>query len=162
MEKFKTIAIPGLEKYQVSNLGRIKSFVRKKTKILKPGKCERGYYRFKLNGKNFLLHRLVMITFRGQRIGLEVDHIDGDKSNNKLSNLRYCTRSENLHNRSARTTKSSKFKGVSLCKFTGKYRVSIQVNKTYYWLGRFKSEIEAKKAYDKAFQAMMPAGNIAR
>jgi len=86
--------------YQVSNLGRIKSFKQKKEKILKIQKYSNGYNFITLsfNGeqKGYLLHRLVIKSFVGDiPIGLDVNHKDGNKDNNCLNNLEVITKSEN-------------------------------------------------------------------
>ncbi len=84
--------------YQVSNLGRIRS----NKKILKPIKTRNGYLHIFLykNGvkKQFLLHRLICEAFiENINNYKEVNHIDGNKSNNNINNLEWCTRKENVH-----------------------------------------------------------------
>lgn len=96
--------------YQISNLGLVKSVSRKiKTKLgfkttkdilLKFGKCSFNYIQVSLckNGvqKTFKVHRLVAIHFIPNEFDKkEVNHIDGDKSNNTIDNLEWATRSEN-------------------------------------------------------------------
>jgi len=100
MEIFKTI--PGFEKYQVSNLGNVKSLDYKNTweeKLLKPYIHRTGYayvyFRKDRIKKSYSIHRLVLLTFSGDS-KLEVNHKNGIKTDNRLSNLEYCTRSENL------------------------------------------------------------------
>ena len=94
--------IPGWEgKYQASNLGRIKSKVRNE-KILKPRKWKE-YEKLCLyrNGERmfYQVHRLVWETFNGPiPEWLEIDHIDGDPSNNNLSNLRAVSHITNMFN----------------------------------------------------------------
>lgn len=94
--------IEGYEnKYQVSNLGRVKSLNYNRTnreKILKLYKNRYGYLYVILykNGKakTYTVHRLVVITFMGTPIDedyCQINHIDEDKTNNKLENLQYCT-----------------------------------------------------------------------
>lgn len=88
--------------YQVSNLGRLKSLVKrgnKKPRILKQ-QFRNGYKRVALtdsNGikKNKSVHLLVLSSFYGHKIGYECNHIDGNKSNNNINNLEWLTRSEN-------------------------------------------------------------------
>ena len=97
--------IPGYEgKYQVSNLGNVKSLKDKygnyREKILKIRKNKGNYLIVDLrkNGKQktCLVHRLVAETFIPKIEGKEfVDHIDGDPSNNVYTNLRWCTIAEN-------------------------------------------------------------------
>jgi hypothetical protein len=107
--------IPGYEgKYQVSNLGRVKSLSKKlscvrngktafrvtKEKIMKPYIPKNGYARMDLGGRNTnLVHRLVAKAFIPNPENKPcVNHIDGNPSNNNLHNLEWCTYSENeLH-----------------------------------------------------------------
>lgn len=81
--------------YLISNLGRIKNI--KTGVIRKPQTYTKGYYSIRINGKNLLIHRLVAETFieniENKPI---VDHIDGDRKNNAVSNLRWVTVYENL------------------------------------------------------------------
>lgn len=96
--------IPGTQHYEVSSIGRVRSFPRPKTPggILKEANLSK-----KLNPsykivviklyekrKSYLVHRLVAAAFFGES-NLHVNHKDGDKSNNKVENLEYVTRSEN-------------------------------------------------------------------
>lgn len=92
--------IPEYEDYEISNYGRVKSYKYKKPIILRQDiRC--GYYSVVLskNGKtkHFTVHELVYFTFNNENKikGKIVDHIDGNKFNNKLDNLRYISQSEN-------------------------------------------------------------------
>jgi hypothetical protein len=102
MQSYKEIwkDVPEYEgHYQVSNLGRVKSLKRGKNKILKTRDNGRGYMQVSLRKegerKRFLVHRLVMFTFLGES-DMDVNHINGIKTDNHLENLEYCTRSENI------------------------------------------------------------------
>lgn len=106
-------AVPDFEgKYEVSNLGRIRSLDRIVTmkngakrfhegKLLTPKKQKNGYLFYQLfdgNGKfkHWMLHRLVATVFIDNPQGYkEVNHKDGDKTNNKYTNLEWCTRQYN-------------------------------------------------------------------
>lgn len=89
--------------YQVSNLGRVKSLKNKsnhKNEVLLKPETSRGYKRVSLSKDDILthhlLHRLVAQTFIPNPDNKpQVNHIDGNKNNNKSSNLEWCTASEN-------------------------------------------------------------------
>ena len=85
--------------YDVSNEGRIRN--RRSGRILKPQQNDRGYEQISIrkNNKyhNQRVHRLVADTFfDGDHEGYDVNHIDGNKRNNHISNLEFCTRQENI------------------------------------------------------------------
>lgn len=87
--------------YQVSNLGRIKSFKGKKEKIRKPGVIRGGYLGIMLSknnkSKSFKIHRLVAMTFIPNPNNYpEVNHKDENKKNNCVDNLEWCTKRYNL------------------------------------------------------------------
>ncbi len=91
--------IPGLPGYQVSEAGQIQS-VTNGIKKLTPN-VYRLYlhYVFKVNGKRkgMLIHRAVALTYIPNPYNkAEVNHIDGNKLNNHVSNLEWCTHSENM------------------------------------------------------------------
>ena len=95
--------IPGYEGlYQASNLGRIRSFKYNNVRVLKPGKTREGYYRviLYLNSvkKNASVHRLVWTAFNGPiPEGLQINHLNENKSDNRLENLSLCTAKENIN-----------------------------------------------------------------
>jgi len=138
------IKIPDYPNYSVSNYGNIKSD--RFNRILKPCKQKNGYLRVCLCSnevKPHLIHRLVAITFLGDGI---VDHIDRDKTNNHISNLRLCSHSENLRNRSKFKNCSSRFKGV--CFDVNKWRADCSIHGKRKYLGHYNTEEEAGRAYD--------------
>lgn len=113
IEKWKTI--PGYPNHEISTFGSIRSkttrvrFVTKngsEATRLRKGKLRkihlnknRGYLYCNISGRTEPVHRIMASTFiSGCIIGLDVDHIDGNKTNNKLCNLRVVTRKENINN----------------------------------------------------------------
>lgn len=84
--------------YEVSNMGRVRNKLT--GNMIHQQVRKRGYVKVQLwrNGKDYTrdVHRLVAISFLGYKEGLEVNHIDGDKSNNRINNLEWCTRKENV------------------------------------------------------------------
>ena len=102
MEEWKQCGESPRTLYFVSNLGRIKSITKKtkKERILKGFSDRDGYLKVKISRKTILIHKLVAIAFIGERPeGLDTDHINRNKDDNRAENLRYCTRSENIKNR---------------------------------------------------------------
>jgi hypothetical protein len=97
--------------YQVSDLGNVRSLsrtvartdgrtMRKQGFTLKPRPNQAGYLRVSLNmpQRDRYIHALVAETFIGPRpAGMDVNHIDGNKSNNAACNLEYCTRKANIN-----------------------------------------------------------------
>jgi hypothetical protein len=93
------------------------------------------------------MHRLILPPHAGR----VVDHINHNGLDNRRSNLRLATQSENHWNtRKTKSKTSSKFKGVDCVKSTGKWRARILVAGKRLFLGSFDSEIEAARAYDEA------------
>ena len=91
------VKIEGFEKYEVSNLGKVRNI--KSGKILKPSPNRYGYLGLCLSGydkrKTLFLHRIMATAFiDNPEEKLCVNHIDKNKLNNDLSNLEWCTRTE--------------------------------------------------------------------
>ena len=87
-----------------------------------------------------------------------VDHIDGDKENNKIENLRGCTRCENSQNTRIRSHNTSGVKGVYRNKIKNKWVAGIRANRKYIYLGSFNqledaeaAVIEGRKKHHKEF-----------
>ena len=81
--------------------------------------------------------------------GMVVDHIDGNGLNNRKSNLRICTKAQNVHNSRPRTNTSSKYKGVFWNKANKKWSATIHKGDKWTYIGGFDDEKEAARAYDR-------------
>jgi len=114
-------------------------------------KNPRGYYAVRASRtppgrKRVHLHREIL----NPPDGMDCDHINGDGLDNRRCNLRVCTRAENARNQQPQDGYSSRFKGVTRIKQTGKWRVRVKVDGRSTHLGYFTDEIEAARAYDRA------------
>lgn len=102
-----------------------------------------GYAYRKDNKKSVMMHNLLMNSPKG----MDVDHINMDKLDNRRSNLRIVTRSQNMANCKAKGG-SSLYKGVYLVKTTGKWAACIHWNRKSMTLGHFVHENDAAKIYN--------------
>jgi hypothetical protein len=109
-----------------------------------------GYLRVGLpNNKQVTVHRVIWFLTYGNLPDKtwEIDHINCDRKDNRIENLRLVTKTDNQSNRLANKKALSSYKGVYLQ--GGKYWIaSISVNKRRYHIGTFKTELEAAKAYN--------------
>jgi hypothetical protein len=107
--------------------------------------------------KTIRLHREIM----NPPAGLLVDHKNLDSLDNRRTNLRLATHSQNQCNKSKTKSKtSSRFVGLSRDKTRGEWDVRLKHHGKRIWIGRFTDEIEAAKAYDRA--AIKYHGEFAR
>ena len=134
--------------YQVSDLGRVKS----RNKIMTPVKHKHGYLKIQLRkegvSKNFFIHRLVMIAFKGFSY-LVTDHLNRNKEDNRLSNLEYVSSRENscrgiLSDLSV--SKKVPVRGVTTNK-SGRFLPMKSINGIPTYLGCYGSIEEAENAY---------------
>ena len=106
---------------------------------------KKGYWVVKLNKKSYKLHRLVWLWHYGT-LPNALDHIDRNKDNNRIENLRATTNAIHAHNKDSINSKNGKLRGVRKTKY-GKYRASINFNRSKYELGTYTTEEEAHAAY---------------
>ncbi len=156
--------------FEVSDFGRVKSIDRVvnrpikggglypwnyKGKVLTGSNNGKGYYSFAVRDNNGLpkrtklTHVLVWEAFKGDHAGMDIDHIDGDKSNNRLDNLRLLTRSQNMI---AHYKKQNRRGEVALQ--GDKYMTRITHHGKRVYLGRYETEYDAYRvirAFDEVF-----------
>jgi len=121
------------------------------------GISARGYVRGWVDGKPVYLHRLIAGTPKGK----DTDHRDGDKLNNRRSNLRVCTRSQNNANRQKPSRgKYTKYAGVYWSAQNKAWMVRLGSREDQEYIGYFRTPVEAAKAYD--FSASRRYGEFAK
>jgi len=140
--------------YRISNQGRVMSLKFGKTRILKECNDGNGYMIVLLSKnnrkKNFFISRLVAQHFLPDwDKSLNVDHINGVKTENDVDNLRMVTNAQNLRS-FQKVRGKSKFRGVCWMKDRKKWRARIMVDGKQKMLGDFDDEEEATRAWDAA------------
>ena len=119
-----------------------------------------GYIRIGINNTHYYLHRIIYkyhnedwdITYSHNN---QIDHIDINKSNNKIENLRVVNNSQNQRNKNKLKNCSSKFIGVSWFKRDKKWISHIKINGIVKHLGLFHTEEEAHLVYQKKYNEIM-------
>lgn len=119
---------------------------RRRSNVPAGSKRKDGYIKIGFAGKHYPAHRLAWILFYGKFADGEIDHIDRDRSNNRISNLRCVTRRENASN----TSKSNKEVGTTFIPRIGKWQAQTSISGKYYYLGLFATSGEAASAYKDA------------
>lgn len=110
-----------------------------------------GYLQVSLFGKTQLVHRVIWEMHNGPiPDGMEIDHINHDRLDNRIENLRIVSRQENSVNLSKRIDNTSGIVGVSWSKRMGKWRARISVNKKEISLGFFSDINDAGRARKNA------------
>jgi hypothetical protein len=99
----------------------------------------KGYLRLEICKKPYLNHRLAWLYVYGYFPENEIDHIDRDKTNNKISNLKEASRSCNMRNTKLFITNTSGVKGVAWDKYVGKWAARITVNLKFKGLGSYNN-----------------------
>ena len=122
----------------------------KERRVGNTGRNSKGYSLVKVNGKDERYHRVVMCLALKQDIppGVEVDHRDGNRTNNSPGNLRLVTRRENHQNRPRH--RAGRLVGAFLNKERNKWQAQIQINSKSFHLCYRDTELEAHEAYLKA------------
>lgn len=102
-----------------------------------------GYRVIRVSLEIYKSHRLAFLYQNGNLPKNQVDHINGNKSDNRIKNLRQVSNKENAKNQKLRVTNTSGVVGVSFHSIYKKWQASICCNYKYVYLGRFKDFFEA-------------------
>lgn len=145
MEEWREIKGKGNNNYSVSNLGNVRN--NKTGRILKNSIHPSGYIQIDLSyDRHIKVHKLVANAFIDNPENKPcIDHIDRNRSNNNVNNLRWVTYQENARNRKKMSNSLSKYKGIWL---ENRWRTRITIDGKGINLGSYKTEEEAAKAYN--------------
>lgn len=109
-----------------------------------------GYVRIRVSGVNYYAHRLAWLFVYGNWPAINIDHINGDPSDNRVVNLRECNQTENHQNKIKQKNNSSGYTGVYYHKGAKKWMSYININGKRKHLGLFDNLHSAHEAYLKA------------
>jgi hypothetical protein len=119
------------------------------------GNQNRGYLQLTVDGHAGFVHRFIWLYVYGKWPSEKIDHIDGNRSNNRLSNLRDVSQALNVQNeRKPRSSNKSGFLGVKACR--GRWRAEICIKGKTKFLGRFDTPEEAHAVYVEAKRKAHP------
>lgn len=110
----------------------------------------RGYKKVSVRYRPYQAHRLAWLLTFGRWPNDQIDHINGDRADNRLCNLRECNHSENQQNRKTAKNSTSGLTGVTWHKDQKRWRTQIGVGRRKYHIGHFDSKEEAYAAYLRA------------
>lgn len=117
-------------------------------------KDSRGYSQVKIKGNLYRIHRIIMLMVNGVFPPSDIDHVNRNRSDNRLCNLRCVTRSENMRNAKKPSNNTSGYVGVRWNKRLSKWEARIKANGKHIYLGCFngiKDAIAARKAAEIKF-----------
>lgn len=109
-----------------------------------------GYLQTNQKGEVHLLHRLVWLYVHGDWPPEQIDHINGNRADNRLCNLRLATNSQNTMNQGRRKTNRSGYRGVYWVTSRKKWVARITKDGVHTYLGQFASLEQAAEAYRSA------------
>jgi len=127
----------------------------------KAGSLDHDYWKIVVNKKQYYAHRLAWLYVYGEWSNFPesvIDHIDGNKQNNKIINLRKITHQENILNQKKRINNTSGVKGISWHKRSKNWQARVMINGASKYLGGFDNlefaelvVMEARRKYHGEF-----------
>lgn len=128
------------------------------------GKTAQGYVAIGLNYKRYLAHRLAWLYVYGEWPKEQIDHINGNRADNRVENLRAASNAENQQNlvKAKKSNKSSGLLGAYWHCQNNCWKSQIKLNGKLYHLGQYNTAEEAHAAYLKAKASLHSFGTIAR
>lgn len=108
-----------------------------------------GYKRVTVDGRSYKVHRIIWAIQTGEWPSSDIDHIDGVRDNNKWSNLRLASKSQNGMNRKRTNSNTSGVKGVYWHSRASKWAAQVKLNRKVYYIGLFDSIDVAKEHVEK-------------
>ena len=119
-----------------------------------------GYLTGRIMGKTYYAHRVAWLMMHKEWPSMWIDHINGDRADNRSCNLRQVNKWQNARNTAARRSSTSGFLGVSWNTRRSKWECRIKANGKLLCLGMFSDEVDAAMAYNEA--AKLHFGDYAR
>jgi hypothetical protein len=110
----------------------------------------KGYLGFNIDNRHYLAHRLAWLYMYGEWPKHQIDHIDGNKTNNRIENLRDVDNSENHRNTKVNSNSTTGILGVCWCSEANKWRAYIHIGGRQKRLGSFDDIADAAKARAEA------------
>jgi len=163
MTKFALVPVEPTEemRFKKMNISRIRQLFRYEGgRLIRRGSCSTasagdvagsrrydGYREVSIDNVSFREHRVIWALVYGEQ-PIEIDHINGVRSDNRIENLRGVSRSQNQQNKVASLRKSSPYKGVHYSKQRKRWISKIKKNGKVKHIGSYGDEIAAAKAYD--------------
>ena len=108
---------------------------------------KRGHVNVQVDGVMWAAHQIIFLMFHGY-IPKEIDHVNRDKTDNRIENLRKCSSTENKGNIGLLSNNRSGYRGVSFNTHRKKWRAQIKIKGRQTYLGSFDSPIQAAIAYN--------------
>lgn len=109
-----------------------------------------GYRHGLISRRSFKAHRVIWALVHGYWPDGQIDHVNGDRADNRIANLREASGAENMQNRGLQVSNTSGFKGIAWSAKQGRWVVRISKDGRRTYIGSYVTKEDAAKAYDAA------------